>query len=150
MPLFTDGVVRAVTDFVTHEAVENVEGVVERVGGTRRRQVVATGIESPADDVVRLDVDGSTYRAPISQSGNGDLAFRGAYDTPSQARDGSGTNYLADFLASHDLEPGRTVYVDIIESGFRYGVRAPGQTATYRETGAPRSSLADIARSLDE
>lgn len=138
------------TDFVTHEAVETVAGVVERVGGTRRRQVVATGIDPPTDDVVRLDAEGSTYRAPTSQSSDGDLAFRGAYDTPGQARDGSGTNHLADFLTSHDLEPGRTVHVDIIEPGFRFGVRAPGQTATYRETGAPKSSLADIARSLDE
>lgn len=138
------------TDFVTHEAVENVAGVVERVGGTRRRQVVATGIDPPTDDIVRLDVDSSTYRAPVSQSSDGDLAFRGAYDSPSQAREGTGTNHLADFLASHELEPGRTVHVDIIESGFRYGIRAPGQTATYRETGAPKSSLADIARSLDE
>ena len=138
------------TDFVTHESVENVSGVVERVGGTRRRQVVATGVEPPADDVVRLDIDGSTYRAPVSQSSDGDLVFRGAYDSPSQAREGTGTNYLVDFLADHDLDPGRTVHVDVIESGYRYGVRAPGQTATYRATGAPKSSLADIARSLDE
>lgn len=138
------------TDFVTHDAVENVAGVVERVGGTRRRQVVATGIDLPVDDIVRLDVEGSTYRAPVSQSSDGHLAFRGAYDSPTQAREGSGTNHLADFIAANDLEPGRTVHVDVVEAGFRYGVRAPGQSATYRETGAPRSSLADIARSLDE
>lgn len=138
------------TDYVTHDSVENVAGIVERVGGTRRRQVVATDIEPPTDDVVRLDIDGSTYRAPVSQSGLGHLAFRGAYDSPSQARSRTGTNHLAEFLDDHGLEPGRTVHVDIVEPGFRFGVRAPGANATYRTTGAPNSSLADIARSLDE
>ena len=138
------------TDFVSHESVESVAGVVERVGGTRRRQIVATGLEPPTDDVVRLDVDGSTYRAPVSSSTEGHLAFRGAYDSPNQARTRSGTNYLTEFLEDHGLEPGRTVHVDVVDEGFRYGVRAPGQDATYRTTGGPKSSLADIARSLDE
>lgn len=138
------------TDYVTHEAVETVDSTIERVGGTRRRQVVAPGLTSPADDVVRLDVDGTTYRAPVTETADGHLAFQGAYESPTQARSRSGTDHLADFLDDHDLEVGRTVYVDVVEPDFRYGLRAPGQTATYRETGKPSSSLADIARSLDE
>lgn len=137
------------SDFVTHESVETVAGRVDRVGGTRRRQVVAPGIDPPADDVVRLDVDGSTYRAPVDVTGDGDLTFRGAYESPSQARERTGPDHLADFLDDHDLDAGRTVHVDVVEPGFRYGLRAPGQSATYRETGRPSSSLADIARDLD-
>lgn len=138
------------TDYVTHEAVETIDGRVERVGGTRRRQVVAPGLTAPADDVVRLDVDGTTYRAPVSETADGHLAFQGAYESPTHARSRSGPDYLVELLDDHDLEAGRTVYVDVVEADFRYGLRAPGQTATYRETGKPSSSLADIARSLDE
>lgn len=138
------------TEFVTHESVESIAASVERVGGTRRRQVVAPALERPSDDIVRLDIEGTTYRAPVAETAAGDLAFRGAYESPSLARDRSGRNHLADFLAAHDLEPGRTVHVDVVEPGFRYGLRAPGQRATYHSTGQPSSSLADIARSLDE
>lgn len=138
------------TDFVTHESVETVSGRVDRVGGTRRRQVVAPDVEPPTDEVVRLDLDGSTYRAPVDASADGDLVFRGAYDSPSQARNHTGTDHLAAFLADHELDAGRTIHVDIVEPGFRYGLRAPGQTATYRATGQPKSSLADIARNLEE
>lgn len=138
------------TDHVTHESVESVAGSVERVGGTRRRQVVAPDLEPPDDDVVRLDIDGTTYRAAVQVTGDGDLAFRSAHDSPSQARTGAGTDHLPSFLDDHDLAVGRTVHVDVVDEGFRYGLRAPGQAATYRTTGGPRSSLADIARSLDE
>lgn len=138
------------TEFVTHEAVETVSGRVERVGGTRRRQVVAPGVEPCEDDVVRVDLDGSTYRAPVDVSDAGDLVFRGAYDAPSQARNRTGTDHLTAFLDDHGLDAGRTIHVDVVEPGFRYGLRAPGQTATYRATGQPNSSLADIARNLDE
>jgi hypothetical protein len=40
--------------------------------------------------------------------------------------------------------------VDVVEPGFKYGVRAPGESATYRSTGTPDAGLADIAASLDE
>ncbi|MBD4332117.1 hypothetical protein GUH13_10190, partial [Xanthomonas citri pv. citri] len=48
------------TDYVSHEGVESVAGTVERVGGTRRRQVAEPGIDPPADDLVRVVLDGST------------------------------------------------------------------------------------------
>lgn len=137
------------TEFVTHEGVETVDGRVARVGGTRRLRVVVPGAEPPDDDVVRLDVDGTTYRAPVSVTGDGSLAFDGAYDSPSLARSGAGTNHLAGFLDDHGLDDSRTVHVDVVSAGFRYGLRAPGQRATYRDTRGPRSSLADIARDLD-
>lgn len=139
-----------VTDFVTHESLETITGRVARVGGTRRRQVVAPNLEPPDDDVVRVDLDGSTYRAPVDVTGDGELAFRGAFDSPTQARNRTGTDQLPAFLDDHDLDTGRTIHVDVVEIGFRYGLRAPGQQATYRATGQPPSSLADIARNLDE
>lgn len=137
------------TEYVTHEAVETLDGTVTRIGGTRRLQVVAPGATMPDDDVVRLDVDGTTYRAPITGSPDGDLLFRGAYESPGQAREGTGTNHLAAYLEATNLAAGRTIYVDIVDEGFRYGVRAPGESATYRDLDAPSSSLADIARNLD-
>lgn len=138
------------SDFVTHEAIETVDGSVERVGGTRRRRIVAPGLAPPADDVVRVDVDGTTYRAPVDETTAGDLAITGAYETPTMARNRTGTDHLAAFIDDHDLDIGRSVHVDVVEDGFRYGVRAPGQRATYESTGKPKSSLADIARRLDE
>ncbi|MGB9986299.1 DUF7112 family protein [Salarchaeum japonicum] len=133
-------------------AVETVTATIGRYGGTTRPQ-----IELPADDaarvpvgeVVRLVLDGTEYRVRIEESG-GTPVIRGAYETPRLARaPGEGENHLISWLDGTDLDIGRSVYVDIVEEGYAYGLREPGTTAYYDATEKPSDSLADIARDLD-
>jgi hypothetical protein len=142
------------TDYVTEETVETVTGTVARAGGTRRRELrlpTDAADEFPAGEVVRVVLDGSTYHAELSARADGPPVIPGAYDAPSLARDaGDATNRLAAWLDDSGLEDGRSVHVDVVEPGFKYGVRAPGGSATYEAVEAPSSSLADIADSLRE
>jgi hypothetical protein len=146
--------VDAVSEYVTHESLTSVVGTVERAGGTRRLEVrlPTDGDASfPVGDVVRVVLDGSESRARVDRTADGTPVFRGAYDTPSQARDpGTATNRLGEWVEDAGLEAGRSVHVDVVEEGFKYGVRAPGADATYESTGQPDQGLADIAASLDD
>jgi len=47
------------------------------------------------------------------------------------------------------VEFGQSVLVDVIEPGFKYGLREPGQRAFYDATESPDGNLADIAEQLD-
>lgn len=141
-------------DRVPHDAVETVDATLGRHGGTRRPELRLPGDAAddfPRDEVVRLVLAGSEYRTRIGRRSDGAPVLRGAYDTPRIARDpGGAENHLAEWVDDEDLEPGRTVHVDVVEPGFKYGVRAPGESATYEATEPPTDSLASIARSLDE
>ncbi|MFB6135282.1 MAG: hypothetical protein ABEJ04_00810 [Halobacteriaceae archaeon] len=131
-----------------HETVDTLDGEVARRGGTRRR-CVRFDADLPADEVVRVVLDGSEYRARFRESDRG-AELRGAYDTPSLARSpGEGENRLLEWLRERDLSPGRTVHLDAIDDGYRYGLRGPGEEAVYEAPGTPDESLADIARDLD-
>lgn len=142
------------SEYVTHESLTSVVGTVDRAGGTRRLELrLPTDGEAsfPAGDVVRVVLDGTEHRARVDRTADGTPVFRGAYDTPTQARDpGAAANRLAEWVESEDLEAGRSVHVDVVEEEFKYGVRAPGADATYESTGQPDSGLADIAASLDD
>lgn len=132
-----------------HPSVETVQATVERVGGTDRAQVVLPEDVPVTEAVVRLVVDGDTHRAPVEHTLGGSLAIRGAYDTPEQARDRSGPDYLAAWVGDAGLSFGRTVLVDVIEADFLYGLRAPGEEAVYEVPDRPDSSLASIADRLE-
>lgn len=142
------------SEYVTHESLTSVVGTVERAGGTRRLEVrlpTDSDASFPVGDVVRVVLDGSEHRARVDQTADGTPVFRGAYDTPSQARDpGAATNRLGEWVEDVGLKAGRSVHVDVVEEGFKYGVRAPGADATYESTGQPDPGLADIAASLDD
>lgn len=142
------------TDRVTHESVQTVSGTLARAGGTRRLEVripEAAAEDFPAGDVVRLVLDGTEYRTQLASRPDGSPVIRGAYESPSQARSpADATNHLLDWVDAKDLEAGRTVHVDVVEPEFKYGLRAPGETATYRAETPPSSSLADIASSLED
>jgi hypothetical protein len=141
-------------DHVTHESVRTVSGTLARAGGTRRPEVrvpESDAADFPDGEVVRLVVDGTEYRCQLATRTDGTPVLRGAYESPSEARSpDQATNHLVEWVATSDLEAGRTVHVDIVESGFKYGLRAPGEAATYHATEPPTSSLADIASSLDD
>lgn len=135
------------TERITHDhpTIETRTATIGRIGGTTRPEVrIEPGLGLETGQVVRLVLDGSEYRVLIEQSG-GRTVLRGAYDTPRMARSpGTGTNHLERWVADRSLDPGRTVHLDVVEEGFKYGLRGPGESATYT-TGRPDSGLADIA-----
>jgi hypothetical protein len=141
-------------EFVSHESVPTTTGTLARRGGTRRPEIhlpADAANQFPDETVVRLILDGSEYRTRLTRCTNGAPAIRGAYETNEIARNPSdGENALPPWVDAHDLDLGRSVHVDVVEPEFKYGVRAPGESATYEATEPPKSSLADIAASLDE
>lgn len=141
-------------DYVSEETVETVTGTVARAGGTRRHELrlpADAADDFPAGEVVRVVLDGDEYHVQLRHRDDGTPVIRGAYGTPSLARDpGSATNHLAEWLDEGPLDAGRSVHVDVVEPGFKYGVRVPGESATYAATQPPDSSLSAIAESLDE
>lgn len=141
-------------EFVTSDACRTVTGTLARAGGTWRRELrlpAAAADDFPVAEVVRVVVDGAQYHAQLQRNTDGTPVIRGAYATPSLARDpGNATDAFTAWVDEHDLEAGRSVHVDVVEPGFKYGIRAPGQTATYEAHEPPSSSLTDIAKSLEE
>ncbi len=133
-----------------HPTVDTLDGTVHRQGGTWRPEIRIDGtIAADPGDLIRLVLDGSTYRAPVQKTTDGSIVLRHAAPTPRLARNpGESDNALVEWVRDHDLDMGRTVTLDIVDSGFRYGLRAPGETAVY-ETGKPTDSLADIAAQMD-
>lgn len=135
-----------------HPTVTTYDATVARQGRTDRPKVVLPAdADLPAGEVVRLVLDGSEYRARLDRPTTGDgLEIRGAYDTPAAARDpGSAPNRLVEWVEDVGLAFGRTVHLDEVESGFRYGLRAPGERAVYEATGGPDESLAGIAERVE-
>lgn len=137
-------------DHVTHEAVPTVEATVKRSGPVDRPRVAAGDADGlAAGEVVRLVLDGHEYRTAPAETSDG-LALTGAYDTPAAARDpGGATDRLREWLDDRGLDYGRTVHLDVVSPGFRYGLRAPGERATYEDYAGPNDSLASIAESVE-
>ncbi|WP_336001749.1 DUF7112 family protein [Halorientalis halophila] len=135
-----------------HDAVATHRASLERVGRTDRPKVVAPADAAlPADEIVRLVLDGSTYHARVETSLDGDPEISGAYDTPTLAREpGSGENRLAEWVAEADVSVGGSVLLDEVTSEFQYGLRAPGERTVYEATEKPSDSLAAIAEDLTE
>jgi hypothetical protein len=132
-----------------HPTVDTVSAAVGRDGPTKRPIVeIDTGLSVDPETVVRLVLDGTEYRALIENSG-ASRKLRHAAATPRLARNPSESeNALREWLEARDLPVGRTVHLDVVEPGFRYGLRAPGESAVYR-SGRPDDSLSAIARDLD-
>lgn len=134
-----------------HPTIETVTGILDRHGGTNRPEVRfedAIGLND--GDMIRLVLEGVEYRSKVGVSANGTTTIRGAYETPRIARSpGSGTNAMVEWVAGREIERGRSVHLDVVEPGFKYGLRAPGETATYA-TGRPDRNLADIANRLED
>ncbi|MFB6070288.1 MAG: hypothetical protein ABEJ76_04630 [Halanaeroarchaeum sp.] len=135
-----------------HPTVETLAATLGRYGGTTRPEIrLPTDTRVPTDDVVRVVLDGTEYRAEIVDRSDGTPAIRGAYETPRQARNpGSATDHLGPWVDERDLDFGRTVHVDVVNDGHRYGLRAPGESATYATRRSPKDSLASIAADLED
>ena len=133
-----------------HPTVETISATLERHGGTSRPAVrLPNSTDIPTDEPIRLVVEETEYYAVITRRADGKLAITSVAETPRLVRNSSSDpNPLETWMDKRDLSFGRTVYLDVVEPGFRYGLRAPGESATY-STGRPDSGLQDIANSFD-
>ena len=133
-----------------HPTIETVGARIGRHGGTRRPEIrVETRLECETDTLVRLVLADTEYRARVERTDSESTVFRHAASTPRLARNpDQSENAIVEWVSDRDLTAGRSIHVDIVEPGFRYGLRAPGEKAVY-DSGKPRDSLTDIARGLD-
>lgn len=137
-----------------NDALQVVDAELEPHGATNRLVVRVPADADhalPEEGVVRLVLDGSEYRASVTRPLRGeDRLLTGAYDTADAARDPD-TDHddrLAAWVEDSGLDAGRTVHLDVVVDEFRYGLRAPGETATY-DTSEPDRGLAAIADDVD-
>lgn len=130
-----------------HPTVETVRATLERRGRTRSRLSLPDDDRFPLD-IVRLVLDGDTSHARI-ESNRAGPEINGAYDNARLARERTGDDRLEEWRAESDIDYGRSVLVDVVEPGFLYGVREPGERAVYEAVESPDESLAAIARDLD-
>lgn len=138
-----------------HPTISTIDATLSRSGATDRPRIdipAEVAEDFPAGEVVRLVLDGQEYRTCIEREFSGDgLQIRGAYDSPRLARNpGEGENHLLSWYDESGLSFGRTVLLDVVTEGFKYGLRTPGSRAVYDATEAPNESLASIAEQLEE
>jgi hypothetical protein len=137
---------------VPSDAVDSVRATLERAGRTDRPKIVVPDDARdavPEGAVVRLSADGATYHARVELAIDDSLELRGLYDNARLAREGDGENRLAAWADGQGLDFGRTVHLDVVDEGFFYGLRAPGERAVYRVPDRPDEGLADIARQVE-
>ncbi len=122
--------------------------------GATDRPVVTVPADAdavPPAEVVRLVLDGDEYHAPVERALTGDdLELRGAYDTPSMARERDGENRFRAWVEAADVRVGGSVLLDEVTPEFKYGLRAPGERTVYEATEAPDDSLSSIAEDLGD
>lgn len=106
----------------------------------------------PADDVVRLVLEGTERAARVAPSLTGDEPrITGVYESPRLARNPSeGADLLASWLDDNGIDDGASALLDVVEADFLYGLRAPGERAVYEAKEPPSDSLSSIAENLDE
>jgi hypothetical protein len=140
-------------DRVSSDAVPTVRATLVKHGAMDRLRVEIPAEEMdrfPAGDVVRVVLDGDMRHTEVKRHLTDDVyLLAGAFDTPDEARERSGEDRLGDWCADVNRQPGGSVLVDVVEEGFLYGLRAPGERAFYTGQEAPKESLADIAESID-
>ena len=134
-----------------HPTIETIAATVVRDGPTTRRVVeVDAALDVTDGELVRVVLDGTEYRAQVEADSSGRFRFRNLAKTPSQAKNPTESeNRLDEWIADRDISVGRTVHLDVVEPGFRYGLRAPGEEGIY-QSGQPDDSLAAIARQVED
>ena len=143
------------TQRVSSDTTETVRATLTQAGATNRANIEIAGDNEdvfPADEIVRLVMDDTEYRARIERPLTGDgRLIRGVYDTPRLVRNpGEGENRLSEWFKQSNRSFGQSVLIDVVEEGFKYGVRQPGSRAVYEATESPNESLADIAQQAED
>ncbi|MFC7228953.1 hypothetical protein N0B31_16230 [Salinirubellus salinus] len=143
------------TDRVSSEnaSVETVRATLASAGATGRPRIAVpeeTAEQFPADELVTLVLGGTVYHARVDVALDDSLEIRGAYDNRRLAREADGENRLVEWAKNEGVDVGRSVLLDTVVEGERYGVRKPGETTVYEvpET-TVNTSLDRIAQSLD-
>jgi hypothetical protein len=142
-----------VTDSIPsdHAAVDSYRVTVESVGRTSRPQIeLPDDVDAAVGDIVELTVFGDRLYAEVVSNLSGERAIQGAFANRRQARQGDGENLLRSALDERGFGPGTTLVFDVVTEGHAYGLREPGNRVVYEAADPPNSSLADIARSLEE
>jgi hypothetical protein len=137
-----------------HSSLTTVRATLTRSGGLDRPKIELPDEDAdhfPDGELVRIVADDTEYRAHIESPLTADgREIRGLYETPGLARTPEdGENLLGEWADQSGVEFGQSVLVDVIEAGFKYGLREPGERAFYEATEAPDDSLSDIAQQLD-
>ena len=135
-----------------HPSVRTLDGTLVSHGpGSRAAVELADGGSIPTGEVIRLVVDGTERFAQPGSFAGGTVRLSGAFDTPEYARSPADrTNRLREWLDRTELTIGRTVHVDVVDEGFKYGLRAPGERVVYDVPETPDDSLASIAAELED
>jgi len=142
-----------VTDSIPsdHAAVDSYRVELESVGRTRRPQLpLPAAVDCEVGDVVDLTVFGDRLYAAVVSNLAGESTVQGAFANRRLARAQEGENLLRAALDERGFGPGTTLVFDVVTEGHAYGLREPGSRVVYEAADPPNSSLADIARSLDE
>ncbi|KAB7516124.1 hypothetical protein DM867_03010 [Halosegnis rubeus] len=140
-------------DSVPSDAVNSVRATLVRAGRTDRPKVTVPDKETdrfPEFDVVRVGTGDSTYFARVDLAIDDTMEIRGLYDNARLAKEGEGENYLPAWADDNGLDFERTVHLDIVDEGFFYGLRAPGERVVYRVPDRPDDGLSDIAEGIEE
>jgi hypothetical protein len=134
-----------------HSTVESYRAALSRVGRTSRPRIeLPPELDVTAGDLVRVSLGGTEYHARIESGPDGDPELRGAYDNQRLARtDGEGTNRLRAWVQAADVSIGRSVKIDVVTSGYKFGIRKPGERVVYTTRKPPDDGLGAIARDLD-
>lgn len=134
-----------------HEAVTSRRVTLASIGRTRRLQLqLPEDLSCSPGDIVSLSLSGENYYARVESTLDGEPVITGAFANRRLARTGDGENLFQEWVADSGRSAGQSVTLDVLREGFAYGVRLPGERVVYHPPEPPTSSLADIARSLDD
>lgn len=136
-----------------HPSVDTVRATLAETATGVRLEIPADEREAfPAGEVVRVVLDGDERFARVERALTGDeLTIPGVYDSPTFARDPrEGEDRLPGWVDDHGVRTGGSVFVDVVEPAFLYGLRSPGETAVYEAREPPSDSLASIAEDLED
>lgn len=133
-----------------HETIESHRVHLSTVGRTRRPQLtLPDGLGCAIGDVIVLSLESDTVYAEVTSGLDGDPTIQSAARTRGAAGEQDGDNELRNWLDSHDIEKGDALVLDVLRTGYAYGLRRPGERVVYSPPDPPDSSLADIAKNLD-
>jgi hypothetical protein len=135
-----------------HGTVDSHRVRLATVGRTGRPRVpLPEDLDCASDDVVSLSLEGDRGRAHVATDLSGKPVIDGVYANARLARaDDEGDNALTSWVAGCGLSADDPLLVDVLASGYAYGLRRPGERVVYRAVDPPDASLAEIARELDE